>query len=162
MLHSALKLLFGPAPFDAADAGELKGEEPRHDDWFTLKARAQELLKAAPAPAAQRLTVRSTLPGVTVALTRAGKRASPFGGAEPAGQSLAVQLPGGKLKRAGTLEFSVGEHTLKLPVPPGASYRAVYERIAAFVLQTNGGATLVSGFYDASSAASQRVEFELT
>lgn len=130
------------------------------DDGVTVTADPRKWLKGAVELATAKLTVRSTIPEVSIALSDVKEYDVEDFGTHLA-RSLDVTVKGRNAAQAGTIAFSYGSKKIEVLVKKGESMFSINEKIEAKLLKAQGGSLSINGFISANRTAPQTVKYEV-
>ncbi|MFZ5468760.1 MAG: hypothetical protein ACOZIN_04910 [Myxococcota bacterium] len=138
---------FIPNPYDA-------------EDGMTVKAQPKRWIQSSLELATAKLSVRRTIPGVSVALSPPKLRKdADFG--DHISRDLTVTFKGKAAEKDGTIDFSYGKRHVKLDATKGTSMEKIYYRLSSALTRAERGSITVRGFFDSAKTGTQKIVFEV-
>jgi hypothetical protein len=137
---------FIPNPMDAEEGVTIKADPKR---WI------ENTLQLATAT----LTLRSTIPELSVSLSKP-KTFSDEDFGERQARTLDVTIKGQKASKDGTIDLSYGSRNISVAVKAGASLESVVNRLQTDILEKEG-ALSIEGNIDPAKSRKQTVKFEV-
>lgn len=129
------------------------------EDGVTIKADPKKWIENTLQLATATLTLRSTIPELSLSLSRP-KTFSDEDFGDHQARTLDITTKGQKVSRDGTIDFSYGSRNISVAVKAGASLQSVVDRLESALLKKEG-AMSVEGRIDPAKSGKQTVKFEV-